>query len=224
MQRLVSSLLLFTILLQACADNGQKADIPIKETISKSSDTSLTKNFAYQAEQYQLHRKKDLCRQLALYDIEEDTQDFELRMWLFPSMWDPSILYVLKKNNASWTLFHYQFYTFLSKDPNCYDHSVIDSVVMESVRPQTTTWTAYIENLKVDSLWNMQTESAIKGKSFGMNDGHAYLLEFTQKGQYKYLYYTTPEYFQNREINHKNFILFKKRLVDPIIYKGMRNP
>ena len=151
--------------------------------------------------------------------------DYELRMWFIPSMWDPSILYVLKKNDSLWTLFHYQFYTLRSTDPNqYYNNPVIDSVVMQSIRPQKISWTTYINNLRLDSLWNLQTESSIKGKTFEIVDGHRYLLEFNSKGQYKYVFYTTPEYFQNRDINHKKFTEFRHRLVYPIIYKGMHNP
>jgi hypothetical protein len=95
---------------------------------------------------------------------------------------------------------------------------------MESVRPQKTNWQTYIDNLHLDSLWNFQTESSIKGKTFGMLDGYRYLLELSEMGRYKYLFYTAPDYFQDRDINHKMFTEFKKRLVDPIIYSGMHNP
>ncbi|HTL07411.1 MAG TPA: hypothetical protein VL307_04100 [Chitinophagaceae bacterium] len=95
---------------------------------------------------------------------------------------------------------------------------------MESVRPQKLDWQAYIKNLKLDSLWDLQTESSIKGKHFAVDDGYRCLLELSDKGRYKYLFYTMPEYFQDKDINHKKFTEFKKNLVDPIIYKGMRNP
>jgi hypothetical protein len=157
--------------------------------------------------------------------LKRGTQNFELRMWSIPSMWDPSVLYILKASDTTWTLFHYQYYTLRSTDLNhYYDNPVVDSVVMESVSPQKFSWTTYVRNLQLDSLWNLQTESAIKDKSFGMLDGHRYILEFSNQGKYKYLFYTTPDYFQDKDINHKKFIEFQKRLVDPIIYKGMRNP
>jgi hypothetical protein len=95
---------------------------------------------------------------------------------------------------------------------------------MESVRPQKTSWQNYIRNLQLDSLWKLQTESSIKGKKFSVTDGHRYLLELGGKGKYKWLFYTMPEYNQDKDINHKKFMEFKKHLVDPIIYKGMHNP
>jgi hypothetical protein len=112
-----------------------------------------------------------------------------------------------------------------STDPNrYYDNPTVDSVIMETVQPQKTDWTTYIQNLQLDSLWILQTQSAIKGKSFGMNDGYSYLLELNKQGQYKYLYYSDPEYFQKKDLNHKKFNDFKEKLVKPIIYKGMVNP
>ncbi len=174
-----------------------------------------------------------LCNRLALYDIEKGSDDYELRMWFIPSFWEPSILYILKAKDTTWTLFHYQIYmhTATSEDHHYddpvveyYDNPLVDSVVMESVRPQKTNWRTYINNLQLDSLGKLQTESSIKGKTFAMLDGHRYLLEISNKGKYKYLFYTNPEYFQDKDINHKSFTDFKKRLVEPIIYKGMRNP
>jgi len=139
-------------------------------------------------------------------------------------MWDPSILYILKGNDSTATLFHYQFYCLGSGYGNYYDDPIIDSVIMESVRPQKISWTKYIQQLQLDSLWTLQTESSIKGKSFRVFDGHVYLLEVKSEEKYKYLYYTLPDYFQEKDKNHKYFMDFKKRLVDPIIYKGMINP
>lgn len=174
-----------------------------------------------------------LCNRLALYDIEKGTNDFELRIWFIPSMWDPSTLYILKANDTTWTLFHYQIYMHRATsedhhydDPvvEYYNNPIVDSVVMESVIPQKTNWRTYINNLQLDSLWSLQTESSIKGKTFAMLDGHRYLLEISNERKYKYLFYTNPEYFQDKDINHKRFIDFKKRLIEPIIYNGMRNP
>ena len=114
----------------------------------------------------------------------------------------------------------------LYEDPvvEYFNNPLVDSVSMESVKPQKIEWKTFIRNLQLDSLWNLQTESSIKGKKFFMLDGHRYLLEFNDKGKYKYLFYTTPEYFQNKDINHQRFTGFKKRLINPIIFKGMRNP
>jgi hypothetical protein len=226
MQRAISILFFLTVFMQACSDRGQKVQTSSVDISGNSrKHTSLTKSFAYQNEQEYLSRKRLLCRALAMYDIEKGVEEYELRMWLIPSMWDPSILYVLKKSDTVWTLFHYQFYTMRSTNPNhYYDNPIIDSVVMESVKPQKTNWQTYINSLHLDSLWNLHTESSINGKAFAMLDGHRYLLEFSDKGKYKYLFYTTPEYFQDKDINHKSFADFKKRLVEPIIYNGMRNP
>ena len=218
--------LLTTFLITSCVDRSNHSFNVKKDSVSSNKlDTSITNSFSYQNEQEYLKRKRLLSKRLALYDLENGTEAFELRVWLIPSMWDPSILYILKAKDTSWTLYHYQFYTYRATDPNhYYDDPLIDSVVMESVRPLKTNWNTYIQNLQLDSLWNLQTESSIKGKTFRRVDGHRYLLELSAKRKYKYLFYTTPEHFQDKDINHKKFTDFIDNLVDPIIYKGMHNP
>jgi hypothetical protein len=210
----------------SCVDKNAKTKTVIKDGLASSQqDTSITNNFDYQIEQKYLNRKRLLSDRLALLDLEKGTTDFQLRIWYIPSMWDPSILYILKANDTTWNLYHYQFYTLTVTDPNHFwDNPLVDSVVMESVWPQKMSWQTYIKNLQLDSLWKLQTESSIKGKKFSVTDGHRCLLELSDKGKYKYLFYTMPEYKQDKDINHKKFVEFERHLVGPIIYKGMHNP
>jgi hypothetical protein len=226
MLRQILYLLLFVTVFISCNETSKQTNNTKKDTSSITKvDTSIINSNSYKNEQDYLKRKRVLCNRLALYDIEKGTDYFELRIWLIPSLWHPSILYILKAKDTTWTLFHYQFYTLRGTGLNHYmDSPLVDSVIMESVRPQKTNWQTYINNLQLDSLWNLQTESSIKGKTFRMLDGHRYILEFSDKGKYKYMFYTTPEYFQDKDINHKKFTEFKKRLVNPIIYRGMHNP
>lgn len=227
----LSSLLPFLI---SCSNDTKNTSSSKQENISDlKQDTSITNSFSYRNEQDYLNRKKTICERLALYDIEKGADSLELRLWYIPSFWDPSIMYLLKVKDSRWTLFHYQIYLHTStsedhqyNDPviEYFNNPIIDSVAMESLRPQNTDWNTYIVSLQLDSLWNLQTESSIKGKTFSMLDGHRYILEFKKNRTYKYLFYTTPEFFQTKEENHKKFIEFKNRLVNPTIYKGMRNP
>jgi hypothetical protein len=226
--------LIFFAILTSCKSTSNNPNSNKQKSDSNlTRDTNIINSYKYKEEQDYLRRKRILCDKLALYDLERQTDGLELRVWYIPSMWDPSILYILKVEDSKWTLFHYQIYMHTSTsedhqfgDPvtEYFKNPVVDSVTMENVRPQKIDWTTYIKNLEVDSLWNLETESSIKGKTFAVLDGHRYLLEINQEGNYKYLFYTLPEYFQNKESNHRKFIEFKSRLVEPIIYKGMRNP
>jgi hypothetical protein len=225
MQNLRLILIPITIFILACNDNktisSERKNI---DSLSLANiDTPITNRFAYKLEQKHLDRIKDISKKLGLYDLQKGTETFELRMWLIPSMWDPSILYVLKRNDSTWTLFHYQYYCIQPEYKNYYTPN-IDSVNMESVRPQKINWASYIRQLQLDNLWLLKTESSIKDKSFGVLDGNIYLTELSDKGKYKYLYYTIPETYQEKDTNHRRFIEFKKRLIDPIIYNGIRNP
>jgi hypothetical protein len=217
----------------SCDNPGKQSDVEKDSASITKTDTSITNSYSYKDEQDYLKRKRILCDRLALYDIQKGSDSLELRMWLIPSMWDPSILYILKGKGSRWTLFHYQIYLHTATSEDHYyddpvieyfNNPIVDSVAMESVRPQKTNWQTYISNLQLDSLWSLQTESSIKGKTFGMLDGYRYLLELSEKGRYKYLFYTAPDQFQDRDINHKKFAEFQKRLVEPITFKGMHNP
>ena len=226
MRRISRFVLYFILIFVSCTETPAKVGKNKSDSIGDSSiDTATFASSSYINEQRYKRRKKILCSQLSLYDIENLTGNFELRVWLIPSMWDPSILYILKQTKKTWVLYHYQFYTLrATKSSQYYDSPAVDSVEMEPVRPQNETWNRYIRNLMLDSLWNLQTESSIIGKKFEVVDGYRYILEFNDKGKYKYLFYTAPDYFQDKDINHKKFTEFKKLLVDPIIYRGMRNP
>jgi hypothetical protein len=221
-----NTLLLVLGIIPGCRNAETKPHILKNDSLKRSGLDSISAgNFALENEQHYLARKTKLCKELGLYDLQTESVSFELRMWNFPSMWDPSILYVLKKKDSIWTLFHSQYYIFRSTDPMKYSGGpVVDSAVMESVRPQKISWTEYINNLRLDSLWNMKTESAIQGKTFEVVDGSRSLLEIRAANTYKYLFYTVPTAFIEKDDNHKRFVEFKKRMVEPIIYRGMRNP
>src|SRR5438105_3452797 len=104
--------ILAALSLTSCVDKNNSTKGTNKDSASSSQqDTSITNNFDYQIEQKYLKRKRLLSERLALLDLEKGTNDFELRIWYIPSMWDPSILYILKANNSTWNLYHYQFYT-----------------------------------------------------------------------------------------------------------------
>lgn len=139
-----------------------------------------------------------------------------------PSLVDPSYLYILKENDSTWMLLRYSYFTLRSTDvSHYYDNPIIESVVMESLTPQKIGWKSYINNLHLDSLWNLETESAIKGKRFIVGDGQRYLVELGAKGKYKYLFYTQPDYFQKTDVNHKKFLEFQENLTAPVMHNGI---
>jgi hypothetical protein len=221
-RELLYYILLITLLScnsQVKTKTASLTDATLKVETNKSVDSQV-----YKYEQKYISRQKILTSRLGLYDLQKAAGDFELRLWTMPSMWDPSTLLILKQTDSTWLFLFYQFYTLSVSDPNNYwDSPKVDSVKMESLHPQKTSWKTYIENLKLDSLTTLQTESEIVGKKFEVVDGYRILLEFAEKGQYKYLFYTAPDYFQEKDMNHKKFILFKERLINPVRYKGIHN-
>jgi hypothetical protein len=186
-------------------------------------DTTKFDKFEYQLELKELNHIKSLSAKLGLYNLVEQTEGYELRLWLFHAMMEPGLLYILKGKDSTATIFHYQIYCSHSTNAD-YLNPSIDSVAMESLKPQRESWSKYFQELQLDSLFYLKTQSEIKGKNFGMLDGHFYLLEVNDSGKYKYLRYSAPDHFQEKDINHKKFIRFKEKFVNPLIYNGMINP
>ncbi|RYE58249.1 MAG: hypothetical protein EOP48_03950 [Sphingobacteriales bacterium] len=208
-----------------CADsNKQSSKNTMDSVLSKESDSSIFSNEKYVTEQEFLAEKALLCGSLSLYNLSSQDVNFELRLWNFPSMWDPSILYVLKRHDSVWTLFHYEYYRMRILPRNYKAGPIVDSVVMESLIPLEESWVSYIANLRLDSLWSMKTESDIKDKQFNVVDGSRSLLELREGPKYKYLFYTMPQAFVDKDINHKQFVAFRERLIQPLLYNGIRNP
>ena len=186
-------------------------------------DTAKFNKSEYTSELNELNHIKSLSSKLGLYNLVKQTDGYELRLWLFHSMMEPGLLYILKGKDSTATIFHYQIYCSHSINAD-YLNPNIDSAKMETLKPHHESWSKYFQELQLDSLFYLKTQSEIKDKSFGMLDGYAYTLEINDSGKYKYLRYSAPEYFQEKDINHKKFIKFKEKLVNPLIYNGMINP
>jgi hypothetical protein len=144
-------------------------------------------------------------------------------------MWDPSILYILKGIDSSWLLLHYQYYKNYStksiqqRDWGQYDPR-IDSVLVETYKPQKITWKTYLDSLKLDSIWNWRSIGEIKGQSFGMNDGYHVLIEIRDKTRYRQILLSNPDYFQKTDISHKKYVEFHERFIHLLGYKMLHNP
>ena len=222
MREILITFFVVTLLFFSCKNIQKNKNIGKDDADNNIAvDTSIANSSAYEREQRFIERKRKLVKELSLYDLENGTDDYELRVWK-RGFYEPSILYVLKFGDSVWTLRHYQFYA--TSDNINEKPPLIDSIIMGTVKPQKMNWTDYIKQLNLDSLWVLKSESAIRDKSFEVLDGWIWLLEISKKKQYKYYYYTVPEMYKDKEINHKKFADFLKRLVDPIVYRGLVNP
>lgn len=212
-------LIFFILAITGCKTKNTTAPETNLDNNIKKFDPAKLDQFEYQNELQILARNKILYSNLGLYDIQTLKNSYELRLWTFSAMIEPSILYIIKGKDSLATIFHYQVYCSRSSNTR-----IIDSVSMESLKPQKITWTKYFDQLGLDSLSNLKTQSTIKNKSFGILDGHYYILEINDFGKYSYLHYTAPEYFYDKDVNHAMFVRFNNRLVKPLMYNGIVNP
>jgi hypothetical protein len=168
--------------------------------------------------------KKKLCQRLSLYDLESSTDSVEIRFWTEPALFSPSQLYILKGFNSDWTIFHYTLYErHFNPDKDDYKtwdgykNPKFDSIIVESLRPLKMTWTKYIAQLNIDSLWTFPSQSELAG-SFGANDGVSYTLELADKTRYRLIHYSNPNFHVDKDINFKKFIDFQYNLIGPVSF------
>jgi len=209
---------IIVLFLASCADN-QQAKISGPDTLMRlMADTS---NNAAKIE-YEIYKsKKEMCKRLCIYDLESGTDSFELRLWQEPSMWEPHELFILKGIDTSWLMYHYVYYqrhnnyeTNADKAWDAFHNPRIDSVSVKTLRPQKMSWTNYLNNLQIDSIWNYISQSEVK-KYRGGVDGQSYSLEIADKSRYKFIHYNNPE-FETVDPNHTNFVAFMNKLISPL--------
>ncbi len=166
--------------------------------------------------------KKKLTNLLSLKALENGADSFELRFWKVGSLFDPIILYILKKSpNKNWSNLHFQLYrgtSWNSEEPE------IDSLAVQKVWPRMINWDEYIKSLNLDSLWVTPSQREVIDESFGAVDGYSYFIELASSSKYRFLNYYVPDRLQNVELNHRRIIDFQNNLRDGILYNGIINP
>lgn len=196
--------------------NGEKITDSISLYIPyRSNDLRMERDF----EAY-IYKGK-LSDLLSLKPLENGVESFELRFWQVGALFDPIILYVLKKQYNGWLNLHYQLYrgeSWTMENPQ------IDSASIEVVRPRIQSWEKYIASLNLDSLWMTPSQREVVGKTFGAVDGYSYYIELADNKRYRFLNYYVPDFLQDTEPNHRRIVNFQENLRTGIVYKGIINP
>jgi len=211
---------LIILLTFPCCESKQEAKLQNKETVRRIlADT--TNNVGAQVE-YEIYKaKKELCKKLCLYDLEAGTDSFELRLWIEPSMWEPHSLYILKGIDTSWLVYFYQYYqrhdsyeTDADKAWDSFRNPRIESMIVKTLKPKKISWKAYLDILKLDSIWAYISQSEVK-KYRGAVDGQSYSLEIADKHRYKFIHYNNPN-AETSDSNHIRFSRFIENLIGPL--------
>jgi hypothetical protein len=218
-----SPVILALLLFVSC---NQRSGVPIvKEKPTKNIELYVPdKPIDSRAERdlYSYGYKQKLSDLLSLSPLENGTDSFELRFWKVGSLFDPIILYILKKSPyKNWSNLHFQLYrgdSWNREEPE------IDSLVVEKVWPRTISWEEYIGGLNLDSLWTTPSQREVVDETFGGVDGHSYFIELASASKYRFLSYYVPERLHNVEPNHRRVINFQKNLREGIVYNGIINP
>lgn len=160
--------------------------------------------------------KKNLSQRIALYDLESLKKGYELRVWTFYALMEPTKLFILKVDDSMTTAFMYQI--FRERAPNYMGLDFpVDTVIMQSLKPLKVSWNKYLQRVHLDSLDFVKTQSELKDQSFGMLDGSTYYIEFSHDGKYQFLQYSEPFYFMDKSRDHAIVARFLDRLKSPFL-------
>lgn len=118
---------------------------------------------------------------LNLQKIINGTEQEEIRVWLFSSVYDQQVVFIAKPDSSNkWTL---RTISFSRTKP--------DSIYADYTRVLRQ---SYVDSLQVNSVWQLTSQSNLtKGDSYGCLDGEDLLLEIANKKKYRLMWYRCPE-------------------------------
>ena len=77
--------------------------------------------------------------------------------------------------------------------------------------PEKNVATSDFKDLNIEKMWTIPSQSEMKnGQAFGCNDGHAILIELSDKNRYKYSLYMCPDLQSTKDSTFGNVEYFIK--------------
>ena len=205
------TIIIFCLTLLACNNSNLQTQklIPKSVHIPDTTNNWYAKLFDYP----NYVKKTEITKQLNLDNLEADTSNSEIRIWIIGSNYNPQTLTSLKNVNNGWTISRINYY--LSFDNA---KAKVDSISTEGKVEKTISMDEF--NLLVtEQIWQLPSQSEMKnGGSFGCMDGYALLIEINNKLKYKFLCYICPDLHVSKDTTFQNVVTFKQK-VDELISK-----
>lgn len=217
-------MILFWLVL-GCEDITPSVSDASRKTIILP-DTTGNKRAQVEHDIYSTNKK--ITTQLSLSDISVNKDSLEIRFWVAPALYGPIQLYILKCRDSVWSLTQNLIYlkTFdPEKDDyrkwDGYKNPFVDSVFIRQLKPVGVSWDNYIDQLKIDSLWTLKSQSEFDGK-FGALDGISYSLEISDRQRYKFVHYNNPYSHTDEDESHRRIMEFEGKLFYKLNLEGVR--
>jgi hypothetical protein len=160
-------------------------------------------------------RKKKAEQELMLNKLENGSNSFELRLWAKVEVLMSGQLFVIRKIKNDWTCLHYNYFykrnlgsenskNFIELMTNF----TIDTFWVKKLQPRTN-WRTFFNAIAKEDIYNLPTQSEIKGWKNKVHDGYTFSIEFATKEKYKFYSYNCPDIYENqfKECKHMSNIL-----------------
>ena len=152
-------------------------------------------------------RKTEISKQLNLENLEVDSSNSEIRIWIIGSNYNPKTLISLKNKNGIWTITKLNYY--LSFDNA---KTKVDSIATNG-RVEKIISINEFNFLGTEKIWQQPSQSEMtNGGSYGCMDGYALLIEMNNKSKYKFSCYISPDLHVLKDTTFKNVVTFKQKV------------
>ena len=201
------TIIIFCLTLVGCNNTALQTN----EVISKSIHVPDTTNNWY-AKLYDYPNyvtKTEIAKELKLDNLETDTLNSEVRIWIIGSNYNPQRILSLKKLNNTWTIARITYYL---KFKGQHTKVKADSVSIQGNIEKEITLKDF-NLLNTEQLWLLPSQSEMKiGSSYGCTDGYALFIEINSKSKYKFSSYMCPDMHVAKDSTFRTVENFVKNL------------
>jgi hypothetical protein len=148
--------------------------------------------------------KKIAEEELLLNKLENGSDTLELRLWAKVEVLMGGQVFVIKKIKGKWTCLHYTYFYKREVDYEngmdyfkWYSNIAIDTFWVKKLQPNSN-WKTFFYEIEKENIYNLPSQSDIKGWSNIVNDGYTFSIEYATKDKYKFYSYNCPDVYENK--------------------------
>ncbi|MBK8786992.1 MAG: hypothetical protein IPN43_10990 [Chitinophagaceae bacterium] len=152
---------------------------------------------------------------------DNDTDSFELRLWVYKSPFNPQDLLIVKYNDTlkelKWKLIDLNVkitnadsFAVVKRVDKLFDYISLDSMIIKNPLILCTVRQFFlqIDSLSIETLPNQIDIDTTKAKSVFIDGGLTYYIQIVKKRFYKSVSYRAPEYYGSKDEYNKRVLKF----------------
>ncbi|GEM_PF-1663771 len=188
----LSKLLVLIVALSACNNIGREK--PTFKIVLPDTSATHQPDIFYEV-------KKKAAQELMLNQLENGSDSFELRLWAKVEVMPLGQVFIIKRIDNKWTCLNYNYVETAkwSPGPNMLDYAKafsIDTFAVKKLEPKTN-WKTFFNAIEKEDIYNLPSQSDIKGWKNKVSDGYTFYVEYATKYKYKFYWYNCPDVYEN---------------------------